>query len=513
MQSNNLSPAEAADAQSIIASLPPPWKTALACTQLPSQPWQVLSAPGADEVVLIGTAPARVSAGPAPLPCLWDLLPTGRLRERAAPFVPPGLPRPALVTLRQRPQHGYSTADWADSRRPGSERIYPTDPFLVGEWAELPVDPGVWGLGTMPLLDITVRIARATLRDATALAGPVLGFSEEHAAYPPTWPRVPPDPGPSDAPPTGIEGVEARWRDRAAAAMAAAGGTDDDDDPSDSPPWLQLRSQGTPATGAAERDARTDRRSQGEPAHEPQPATLGALLPGFARAWVRLTDKTLHRPSRIVAWRIMHAAIGCRGFLFYVRGQGSPFCGLECCTGHARIEDMSHAFLDCPATAPVIDWLIATWAALTGLAAPRTAAFLLSDRPAEGWPACADDEWMLQMWTRLRVATLGAIWRVRCQAAAGRGGRGSLARQAARQAAAAVVGALQRDWARVSDSHCSLTTDSVTASWWNGAAIHISPATFKHEWARGTAPVFCTLSTDGRPIMRLSVGTPVPLPP
>jgi hypothetical protein len=161
--------------------------------------------------------------------------------------------------------------------------------------------------------------------------------------------------------------------------------------------------------------------------------------------------------------------------------------------------------------APVIDWLLATWHALTGITAPRTAAFLLCDMPAEGWPNCGQDTWLLQQWTRLRVAALGAIWWARCKAVVGRPGHGSLARQAARRAASLLVAAIERDWARAQGG-TDLTHDVTAAQWWQGAGIGTSIEHFKRTWARGIAPAFCVLVDDSL-VLRLGLDSPVPLPP
>ena len=61
---------------------------------------------------------------------------------------------------------------------------------------------------------------------------------------------------------------------------------------------------------------------------------------------------------------------------------------------------------------PVVDWLLDTWRALSGQAPPRTARVLLTD-DLEGWPGRPVGVGAVRSWTRLRVAVLGAVWRVR----------------------------------------------------------------------------------------------------
>lgn len=509
--------AEWSDAQAIIARLPEAWRSALASGTSPEEDWSVLSGASDADVVAIGPAPGDPSTAGHLGRCLWEALPTGRLRRRLAPYVAPGPARPALVQLRPRPQHGFTQEDWEGYRQPLSQRVVPEDPWLIGAWDDLPVDPTVWGIGSDCLLDLSVRCVRAHLRDKAAASGPmaVEGFAAEGAAYPAAWPRLPPEPGPANAAPTGLPAIEARWTDSAQTASPAGthgseDGTSEDEDEG-APSWLALRAAGSPAPGSAERAARWQRRDEGHPVPRTLTAPLGAFTPGYKDAWARLKDATIHRPHSMVAWRILHASLGVRGFLFHVRRQGSPFCPLPCCAGQAHVDTLSHALLDCAAVAPAIDWLIATWLALTGLQAPRTAAFLLCDMPTAGWTGCGDDAWQLQQWTRLRVAVLGSIWWARCKAAAGQLGPVSLARQVTRRAATMVVTAIQRDWARAEGGR-GLTHDYTAARWWSGESIVNTPEHFKRTWARGTAPAFCVLA-NGQLALRLTANGPVPHPP
>ena len=505
-------------AQWIVERLPAPWKAAMECAQPTEQEWHVVSPAGCVDIVLLGPHPDSESSGEPLPPCLWDLLPTGRLRRREEPYQATGDGRPALVVKTLKPQHAFNAAEWSRMRLVGDAPEPPTDFFLVGEWSALPVDPSVWGLGTSSLLDLSVSRARACLQAKAASSGPsqVLGYRAEGAAYPPTWPRIPPDPGPAIAQPSGLAQIEARWLASAQHADSDQGvdGQPDGDAFVDAtPPWLRLRADSELSQGAGERAARVGRRAAGDPPPQPLATPQGDLMPGFKAAWQRLVDPTIHRPFRHTAWRIMHACIGVQGFLFHVRRTGSPFCSQHTCASSACVEDITHAFMTCPTSAPAIDWLISAWEALTGLVAPRTADFILLGIPSAGWLGCGEDGWVLQQWTRLRVATLGAIWRVRCEAACGRRDPAGLARQAVRMATQMLVDAIQRDWARAAGNATSLTTDELTAAWWHGSDISTSVARFARSWARGTAPVFCAFSDDRREIvMRLGRDLPVPAP-
>lgn len=167
---------------------------------------------------------------------------------------------------------------------------------------------------------------------------------------------------------------------------------------------------------------------------------------------------------------------------------------------------------------PAVAWLAATWHALTGMEAPLSAEFILADNPAAGWPGCGQDKWLLAQWTRLRVATLGSIWRVRCLAEEGAAPPGGLARAAARMATESLCAAVARDWARVEGNVRSLDASTFSANWWRGPAVDITVGQFRKQWAaQNRPPVFCTV-TEPQPgryelAMRLGVGTPTPLPP
>lgn len=525
-----LSAAAREDAIGIVARLPPSWQTAVTSPEHHVCDWVALSAPGDPDQVYAGPWPAQ---GPPPPPLfgnLWTLLPTGRLAPRCHPFVAAGPGRAALVVLRDKPQHAFDAADYAfceDQRQtlPRSEWVEPQEPYLVGIWSSLEVDPGVWGVPvpgsdtSVSLLDLSVRTARAHLLDAAirSSSDQVHGYAEHHAAYPAAWPRgtVLPDPaqllieGEDDEliHNAGLMGMQARWRTSAAAAVA------DSDADSDTlldaaPAWLTPREAGVSRPGDADRDDRAARRASQPTAPVPTPVANAALRDGYAAAWQRLNDRSIHRPFRISAGRILHGCLGCRAFLAHVRGSGLPFCDLPCCQGHGRVEDLSHAFLDCPAAAPVITWLLGTWQALTGLAAPRDPWFLLADIPEAGWEGCGADPWLLRMWTRLRVATLGCMWRVRKLADSGPRAE-SFSRQAARMAVETVRASITRDWRRTSEDVRSMDRGVFCADWWRGLDVQLSVEDFKEFWAK--APVFCSVSGDAL-LLRLSVSGPLPLP-
>ena len=149
------------------------------------------------------------------------------------------------------------------------------------------------------------------------------------------------------------------------------------------------------------------------------------------------------------------------------------------------VETLTHAFLTCPAVVPVVDWLFDTWRSLTGMALPRRAELLLADDPSFGWPPDAGAG-ALQMWTRLRVCTLGAVWQARCSRVSS---PQSLARRAVTQAVEHLLEAIRRDWQRTQEDVRLLDAGAFCNDWWRGVDARLSVDAFVQQWTR--PPVFC----------------------
>jgi hypothetical protein len=166
--------------------------------------------------------------------------------------------------------------------------------------------------------------------------------------------------------------------------------------------------------------------------------------------------------------------------------------------------------------APAIEWLRGTWAALAGIdpvLVPSTADVLLADNPG-GWEDAPVGKPAQRLWTRLRVAMLGAIWQARCERDAdGLQPGATLARRAAALALASVEGAIRRDWARAVDVAPS-DLPSFCAAWFRGLDLTISLKAFKERWAQPA--FFCEVHEEGGPpTLEIHLGGPLcpPLPP
>ena len=523
------------DLATVLAALPAAWRAHILAPQPPPSPWTALHAPG---------DPARIFEGPnlqTGAICLWELWPSGRLQllPEGTPR-PPTQPRPALIMHQPKAREAWTRADLefmaAQSALPPAQREDILEPYLVGIWQDLQLDPRVWGIKTangqtVSLLGLTVRDARLVLTHRFLQHQRIPGYSEEQAAWPKAW-SMAPDGGYTDQPETaagtrhleqlGILGHEERWRRRARerAGTTLQGDVDQVD------AWFRRDA------GLAPAEPRATHNSQ-----QHAPAQQGRLRQGHRLCWKRLCDPTLHRPFKITCWRILHCTLGCNAFLAYARphtdaSAAAAKCGAPACADAGHDETLSHAFLDCPEVRPVIDWLLATWQRLTGRTVPRTTRVLLADDPG-GWldadrPSSTS---AYQLWTRLRVATLGAIWRVRCSRDEGQA-NATFAYKVVTMATEALLEAIKRDWLRTHTDVRQLDGGAFCNDWWRGFDVKLTVDGFIKTWAdppilcevRGAAPASSqepdmrTLSLRfglDEPVVRpgAAAGQPAPPPP
>ena len=102
-------------------------------------------------------------------------------------------------------------------------------------------------------------------------------------------------------------------------------------------------------------------------------ATTTDSASAFRDVWTRLCDPTLPRHFRSTTWAILHGIIGVNAFIYHTQlqpGRPSPdpatrLCRNPTCLNQGVHEDISHAFLQCPAVAPAIDWLLQVWQRLS----------------------------------------------------------------------------------------------------------------------------------------------------
>ena len=289
----------------------------------------------------------------------------------------------------------------------------------------------------------------------------------------------------------GLAGMEERWR-RSPPPPA--------DDVLDwEPPWLDLtRPPATSARGARYAARTAARYSPPPPSPALGPSFIPPGRPDFPGVWARLRDATIYRPFIITAWLILHGKLGCNAFLHHVQRRlpatpCSNLCRSTACSTAGRLETLSHTFLDCPDSAPAVDWLCAAWAALSGKAAPpRTAAVLLAD-DLQAWTtdSPANDPQLLALWTRLRITIIGSIWQARCARDQGLLRGVSLARSAIMLAVQSLTEAAQRDWLRTTTDIRTLDGGFFCTEWWRGMDPKLKRADFSNGWAYGS--VLCSV--------------------
>jgi hypothetical protein len=526
----SLAPPERTALELIIARLPACWRTAVMAHAPVRFAWRVVSQPGVAPVVLAGPDPMSDAE------CLWELWPSGRLHHLPIDFrlSAAGASRAALVEARVKPKSAWVRADYefdaAQRLLPKEERRELKEPWLVGVWDEMQLDPRVWGITIdrdtqVNILHLQVRHARRLAAHQNALdrlhsqSGNVRGYATKGAIWPALWAveGVASDPAELSAAADadllllGIAGLEERWR-RSAVALAAPAPADVDA-VNRVPRWLDLSQPSSPRPSPADRAAVREVEPAGHP-----------LRPGYTAVWTRLRNPTFHRPFRITCWRLLHGTLGCRAFLAHVRRRhhmvGAPdmCCQAASCLAVGRSETLTHALLDCPEVSPVIDWMLAAWGQLARFhPPPRSARVLLAD-DLEEWPEVPQDKEVIKMWTLLRVTTLGSIWRVRCARDEGRGGGATFARRVVSMVVDHIVAAIQRDWTRTQTDVRQMDDGAFCVDWWRGFDCSLSVDAFEQQWA--APPVFCKVVGDAPDdvnapdtrTMELLIGQNIPVP-
>ena len=378
LRREELSAAERSDLGAIVDALPGEWRVEVQREDSPEPEWVCISpAEGSRPAVFQGPDLSTTAIGEARL---WELWPTGVLVPLSFPMVPqaPAGAPAALVVWRPKPRIAWSRAEIAAAQAQGAlephQRVGVRQPRLVGVWSELSLDPRVFGVPECPgcqpcsLLDLTAgrarrhlaHLQRSSARPSSALF--VVGYAEEGAAFPDSWGRAAlPDEGDLAALPLeslerfGLVGQEEKWRRSVRQLQQLVSGADEAGPSAGQAPnrqdlWLDLSRESQPRPSpddrAVGRHARCAVREE-----EAAAAAQEQLPAGWAEAWRRLADPTIHRPFRAAAFRAMHARLGCGAFLVHARAKGRlraghsaaaigvplevAWCKAPCCSGPA----------------------------------------------------------------------------------------------------------------------------------------------------------------------------------
>ncbi|KAJ9515010.1 hypothetical protein QJQ45_016988 [Haematococcus lacustris] len=342
---------------------------------------------------------------------------------------------------------GGQAADPADEG-PGT---WPKEEWLLGPWAHLQLDPQVWGMGTTTLLDFSVKHARVRLHQLQRVSADPL-YPPSGGLWPALWgvrpPRAAGEPDVAAVADGALRELELKWEASAqqVAGQGAAGereqqGRDVEErlpeevQGSQPPRWLDTSVRAHPrpspqdrAAEEAERQLEAQQwRGGRQPVAQPAPRadTVDQLAVGVqagqpcAKVWKELLNPILRREHVIVAWRVLHTSLMVGALWGHIlkgaAAPGSSACRF-CQPGH--LETLTHAFLTCPAVVPAWEWVLNVYGRLTGTHPPSgDAMLLLSGRPTRGEsPPFQPPDSLLCL--RLRVAYLGAVWRLRSSGAA-----------------------------------------------------------------------------------------------
>ncbi|KAJ9529876.1 hypothetical protein QJQ45_022318 [Haematococcus lacustris] len=158
---------------------------------------------------------------------------------------------------------------------------------------------------------------------------------------------------------------------------------------------------------------------------------------------------------------------------------GSSACRF-CQPGHLEI--LTHAFLTCTAVAPAWEWVLDVYGHLTGTRPPSgNAMLLLNRRPTRGEapPFLPLDS---LLWLRLRVAYMGAVWRLLSSGAATALQPHQVARRVVEEVISTLTTAVKRDWHRVGRDIRVGLCSAVPSTWFEGKDPELDAAHFDQLW-------------------------------
>jgi hypothetical protein len=434
--------------------------------------------------------------------------------------------------------------------------------YFLGPWSDGPLHPRLWGFaaarGCIPLHRYTARTARLRMLQLARLDSDP-HYRVGNGMRPGTWAM----PGAPHT--TGLHGLERSWLASVVARTLQGGDDGDASDGAHTPP-PRNGPRANPLVAARERALMQHAHTPpvaiaSTPANDDcldrAACSVAPCDSLYRKVWARLRDQAMGRQLRAFGWRLVHGALLC-GALHCHRFRDLPAARAQCTahTCHACPETLTHAFMECPLVRPVVTWMAETWRQLTGETPPivvpaaagqgqpaATAANAPANVPADSpanapadvpapqqggpYPAgslgtarqpdaalilVADDQraWApadprhAKLWTRLRLATMEAVWGLRSERSAYQGS--SLAAVAAVRAARCIQRAMERDRLRVQGD--IRQRSGACTQWFRGRDPSLSEEEFEGIW--GPAGVFYTL--DGGFSSRLTATGPAPPP-
>ncbi|KAJ9517145.1 hypothetical protein QJQ45_009101 [Haematococcus lacustris] len=211
-----------------------------------------------------------------------------------------------------------------------------------------------------------------------------------------------------------------------------------------------------------------------------EPPTSALYPPSITWRRRRLKGRSKEEPGRLAGeW-------GGQG-----GGAGSEGKGVEEVEGEEwLLETLTHAFLLCPAVVPAWEWMLDVYGRLTGTRPPSgDAMLLLSGRPTRGEaPPFQPHDSLL--WLRLRVAYLGAVWRLRSSGAATTLQPHQVAMQVVEEVISTLTTAVKRDWHRVGRDIRVGLCGAVPSTWFKSKDPELDAAHFDQLWPEASGGWF-----------------------
>jgi exonuclease III len=513
--------------QTVLAALPEPWRRHMRLHPPPLPRFACAAAPGSP------TCPAsyvvRGSVQDDQPPRSFWMTPTGQLVPllpgHIAPLGDYQVPvdalhwEPAAVLLLRAPADQLTPEEREQQRLPPAQRPpWPQRPHFLGPWRSVWIDPSVWGwfepghsARPVSLAEFTVKSARELLTarhyQQHMVGQPGAPYVPGRGVFPKLWglrPPAPAEPLAGQPPPplvqwdsTALQAMEQRWRldwmDQLAAerdqALAEAGGYfPGEHDAGAQPAWMQLAPHHDPARQQrlVDRHLRAAEvlalEQQPQQLHVPAPAAAPPV-PGIdcRGVWKSLLMPVLRVQDRVVAYLILHGSLLVKALQLHCSHHQGFSAAMACCPtcvaawAPTQLETLTHAFMDCPAVAPALDWMLQVYGALTEQPAPpRDPLVILGDASWIWHPAQRQHS---AMWTLLRVTYLGCVWAARC--ARGRYGGAAAIVQGI---ITALADGVQRDWARVVTDVQQGAAGVFPSVWFRGRSPQLDAEQFQRLW-------------------------------
>ena len=299
--------------------------------------------------------------------------------------------------------------------------------FVFAGGHSWPFDPRPWMVGTTPVLTLSASIAAQRWRDVRLWQLDFRPAESRHSAHSPVRPGIWEDDwGPDAAPLQGLRSSEERHLNvvggRAAAAPPAGRRRPRDEGDAADPAWLDLQ---RPPAARMSRADRVAARPPTDPGRRQRPQDVawgstdvlapppGGRPPPWRHVWTAVARSGLSYVERACAFRILHGCLFTgvfKGYIGIAMPPGDRFCLHPTC-GEPTFDTLSHTFLTCPLAHQVWTWVGDLWATLTGARFPVCVAVLLAD-DRRAWQPPPD---AAELWLRLRLLVLAALWKAHCR--------------------------------------------------------------------------------------------------